>query len=305
MFKPYFSRCLPWLLSVLVSTGVSFAVHAEEVRIAYNGLTLNAELSLADGANLGDGVVLVVHGTLAHNAMETISGLSAVMNERGLATLAINLSLGVDDRHGMYDCATPHRHAHMDALGEIDAWMTWLQDQGAGSVSLFGHSRGGNQAARYAAEKGHPLLRDVTLLAPATWDAERAAEAYEKSHGAPLSVMLKKAEDRIAAGKGSDFLDGAGLLYCPSGSDVTADSFAAYYRADPRFNTPDILTEISVPVLVIAGSEDTVVRNLANSVAPMADGVRLTFATVDGADHFFLDLYAEDVVDFMEELFNR
>jgi len=221
-----------------------------------------------------------------------------------VTTLAINLSLGVDDRHGMYDCAIPHRHGHMDALGEIDAWMAWLQSQGAGPVTLFGHSRGGNQAARYAAERGHSLLRDVALLAPATWDADDASRSYEKNHGAPLSEMLEQAEAQIGAGKGADFLADAGLLYCP-GSAVTADSFVSYYRPDPRFDTPGILKEIPVPVLVIAGSEDAVVKNLGDSVAPMADGTDLKFAMVDGADHFFLDLFADDVADFMIELHNQ
>ena len=32
-----------------------------------------------------------------------------------------------------------------------------------------------------------------------------------------------------------------------------------------------------------------------------ADGARFKFEVIDGADHFFLDLFAEDVADHMEE----
>jgi len=265
-----------------------------------DGTTLNAEMSFADEASLRSGVVLIVHGTLAHNAMETIATLAGVLNERGYNTLAINLSLGVNDRHGMYDCATPHRHRHLDALDEIDAWMAWLQDHESGPVILLGHSRGGNQVARYAAERGHELLHNVVLMAPATWSAEKVARDYEKSHGAPLADMLKKAEAQIDAGHGGDFLEGAGLLYCPD-SDVTADSFVSYYLPDPRFDTPQILHEITLPVLVIAGTEDTVVSDLAKKVGPLADGKHLVFAEVEGADHFFLNLFADDVADLIEE----
>jgi len=144
-------------------------------------------------------------------------------------------------------------------------------------------------------------LRHVTLLAPATWNAEDAAAGYEKSHGTALHQMLKKAETMVAAGNGSDFVAGTGLLYCPD-SDVTADSFVSYYAPDPRRDTPAILNDISLPVLVIAGSEDTVVLGLQEKVGPLADGSRLIFHEIDGADHFFLDLFAEDIADFMEQL---
>ena len=81
-------------------------------------------------------VLLMTHGTLAHNKMEIMATLQTLFAERGLSSLAISLSLGLDDRTGMYDCATPHRHRHADALGEIGAWLRWLKEQGAEPVSL-------------------------------------------------------------------------------------------------------------------------------------------------------------------------
>lgn len=290
---------LATVLSVLCFLFTPATAQAEEVRIKYEGLTLNAELSLAEDSSLENGAVLIVHGTLAHNAMETITNLVGILNERDMNVLAINLSLGLDDRHGMYDCATPHRHAHLDALGEIDAWLGWLERQGAGPVTLLGHSRGGQQAARFAAEKGHSLLDRIVLLAPATWSEEKAAGGFEKNHGVPLPEMLMKANAQIAIGKGPELMKGVGVLYCP-GADATADSFVSYYQPDPRRDTPGILNEITLPVLVIAGSEDTVVPDLVEKVEPLADGERLVFSEVDGADHFFLDLFGEDVADLME-----
>lgn len=272
---------------------------AEEVRIKPGDLTLNGQLDLASGKSLKDGVVLIVHGTLAHNAMDMLTNLRQVLNDRGLNTLAINLSLGIDDRHGMYDCKTPHRHRHLDALDEIGAWMDWLNGQGSGPIILFGHSRGGNQAARFAAERGHALLNKLVLLAPATWDQDKAVAGFEKSHGRPLTPDLKTAQAMVAAGKGMEMMDKPGLLYCPD-AQVSALSFDSYYRPDPRFDTPSILGDIKVPVLVIAGSNDTVIKDLPAKMADKADGKRITFQVVDGADHFFLDLFAEDVADHME-----
>ena len=290
----------PAIMALAILCAASITAHAEEIKIKPGALTLNGQLELAEGKTLKDGVVLIVHGTLAHNDMDLLRNLREVLNGRGLNTLAINLSLGLDDRHGMYDCAKPHRHKHLDALDEIGAWFDWLKAQGSGPVVLFGHSRGGNQAARFAAERGNALISKVVLLAPATWSQEKTAKGFARQHGGPLATAFAKAEAQVKSGKGSEMMPKAGLLYCP-GADVTADSFVAYYRADPRFNTPSVLNEIKQPVLVIAGSKDTVVADLPEKMAGKADGKHVGFKLIDGADHFFLDLFGEDVADAMEE----
>ena len=66
-----------------------------------------------------------------------------------------------------------------------------------------------------------------------------------------------------------------------------------------------LLQKIEVPVLVIAGSEDSVVQGLSGAMAGQALKPGQQFAVVEGADHFFRDLYAYDVVElvtaFMDE----
>ncbi len=292
-FILFFAIALPVFLALPLSA-------AEEVRIKNSGMTLNARLTLANGKTLKDGVVLMVHGTLAHNEMDTIRNLNAVLVERGMNTLAINLSLGIDDRHGPYDCAVTHRHRHDDAIAEITAWMAWLHGRGSGPVVLFGHSRGGNQTAQYAANKPDPLLKRLVLMAPATWDRGRAAKNFEKRQKMPLAGALTKARSLVKSGRGDDVMSSAGLLYCTD-ADATANSFLGYYEPDLRFDTPTVLKQIAVPTLVVAAGKDTVIRGLPEMVKPQADGKRLHFAVVDDAGHFFLDLYAEDVADLMEE----
>ena len=56
-----------------------------------------------------------------------------------------------------------------------------------------------------------------------------------------------------------------------------------------------------MPVLVIAGSEDTVVPELPEAVEPMADGEKLRFVLIEDADHFFRDFFAEDAADAIME----
>lgn len=88
-------------------------------------------------------------------------------------------------------------------------------------------------------------------------------------------------------------------LQCENAT-VTAASFVSYYANEPRRNTPWLLPKIAKPTLVIAGGEDQIVTGLKELVEPLT-GENLRFLEVDGADHFFLDLYMEDVADAVEE----
>lgn len=46
------------------------SVIADEVILQHDGLTLNAELTLAAGRTIPDGVIVMLHGTLGHNGMD-------------------------------------------------------------------------------------------------------------------------------------------------------------------------------------------------------------------------------------------
>ncbi|MCW8861538.1 MAG: alpha/beta hydrolase [Rhodospirillales bacterium] len=277
--------------------------HAETVKIGHDGLTLNANRVMADGKSLADGVILMTHGTLAHGGMEIMAVLQETMASRGFSSLAITLSLGLDNRSGMYDCATPHRHRHTDALDEIGAWLLWLKGQGATNVALLGHSRGGNQTAWFVAERDDPVVSTVVLVAPSTWSPEYARKGYESRYKKPLAPVLEKAKGLVAAGKGAEILDKTDFVYCESAA-VSADAFVSYYEPDERMDTPTLLPRIKKPVLVVAGSADTVVKGLEERVPPL-QGETLRFEVIQGADHFFRDLYAEDVADLMEAFIGK
>ncbi len=126
-------------------------VRAEEVIHEFQGLDLRGNLELADGKSLKNGVALIVHGTMSHNRMEMIATLQENLRARGLNSLAITLSLGLDRREGPYPCDIEHNHRHLDAVDEIRSWISWLKIAGAKRVTLIGHSRGGNQVALYMA----------------------------------------------------------------------------------------------------------------------------------------------------------
>ena len=88
------NRFLVGHVCALVLSISSVAVEAREVTLRYQGITLNADFELAAGKQPADGVILITHGGLAHRAMENITYLQLLLNEKGYSTLAINLSLG-------------------------------------------------------------------------------------------------------------------------------------------------------------------------------------------------------------------
>ena len=279
-------------------------VSAKEVTLASKGITLNGELVMADGKQLSDGVVLITHGTLAFSGMEIIKTMQSQLAERGWNSLAINLGLGIDNRRGMYDCKVPITSLHTDALDEIGLWLNWLKTKGAAKITLMGHSRGGNQTAWFAAERYDPVISKVVLLAPATWNEKDARESYKKRFGFSPDAMLAKAEKLVAEGKGDQMLEKTGVVYC---KDVqsTAAAFVSYHKPDQRLDTPSLLDKIPVPVLVVAGDKDKVVKGLIEAVKPLADGQKITLTVVDDANHYFLDFAAEDAADAIDEFLRK
>ena len=280
-----------FIVSMSLAAGL---VHASEVTQSYKGLTLNANLELAAGKTVADGVILITHAGLANRGMELYVNLQKLFKEKGYSTLAINLSLGLDNRHGVYDCKDTHRHRYTDAADEIGAWTDWLKKQGSKNVILLGHSRGGAETALNAAERGNSLVKAVILLAPDTRETNDAT-AYLEHYKKPLAPILEKAQKLIKEGKGGMLLEHTDFLYCPDTS-ITADTFVSYYGPDPRLDTAYLIQKINKPTLVvIAGNDEVIVNN--KKFSQLADGKHIQIKVTDGAGHFFRDLDADDAVD--------
>lgn len=286
---------LPLVLALAFSS-VFASAQAEEVTAKQGDTTVRAEWVLADGKTAKDGAVLLLHGTFAHNKMEIMQSVAGLLKAKGYNTLSVNLGYGVDKRPSeMLDCKIDHKHKHEDAVAELDTWVNWLKAQGVGKVVLLGHSRGGNQVAWYAAEKDSDVLDKVVAIAPATADAEKASKEYEERYKKPLAGILAEAQKQVDAGKGDTLMDVPGFVYCEN-AKATANAIVGYYKADERRNTPSLLPKIKKPLLVVMGSADEVVADLPAKL----EGVKqdnLKVETVDGADHFFLDLYADELAD--------
>jgi len=282
---------MSFLILFMAPAGI---LNAQEISLKHKGLVLNADLSLAEGKTLKDGVILITHGSLAHRDMETLVYLRSLLKDFDYNTLAINLSLGISNRHGMYDCQIPHHHQNDDAIEEIDTWMQWLKKEGAEKVTLLGHSLGGAQTALYTAEKDSPLIQSVILFAPAVKEID--IKRYPPSY----KLALKQAQKLIEEGKGETQLEHSSLMHC-SDTKVSATSFVSYNTPSKRLDTLSLLPKISKPVLVIIAGEDQVVLDLETKITPLVDGKQVQMEVIEGAGHFFRDLIMDVAVERIDE----
>jgi pimeloyl-ACP methyl ester carboxylesterase len=288
---------LAWFIVLLPGTLQA----AERVTVAQDGLTLVGHLQAV--ADPSEGVVLMLHGTLAHGRMETMAGIQDLLADQGLNSLAVNLSFGIDDREGMFECDRPITHGLDEHFAELDAWLGWLKSEGYGPVTLLGHSRGGNQVARFYLESNPDDVRGLVLVAPSTYDPAQAAASYEAQAGMPLIARLDQATELLRMDQPETLMRDVRFLYCET-LDVSPGAFLGYYRVDSHHDTPTVLTEIGAPVLVIIGSEDVVVADLPERMAALGDRDNVTTVTIDGADHFFRDFFADDVAEAVADFLN-
>lgn len=286
-----------------VATGVVHGdvVRAEPVSQEYLGLEVGGNLELAQGKSLANGsTVLIIHGSAAHHRLETIVALQENLKKQGLNSLAITLSLGLQNRSGMFDCKLEHDHRHADASDEIVAWVEWLQKKMANKVYLLGHSRGGAQAALAVVERADIGVRGLIAAAPLYQSDAEIADRYAATFGAPLQPLLSRARKLVEAGEGDTLFEVPGFLHCKS-AKVTAAAFHDYYAPDPQHDVLRLLGEITIATLTVVAGADRVVPGLGSAIADAKDSRRLpesaAIANIEGADHMFRDLFGDELAD--------
>jgi uncharacterized protein len=114
--------------------------------------------------------------------------------------------------------------------------------------------------------------------------------AYEAAHGQKLAPLVA-----TARAMAPDEVMTAPFQFCRE-ARVAAASFLDYYADEEGGRSPAILGRVARPTLVVAAGADRLFPNLAADAVPHASG-RVRLVTIDGADHFFQDLFAEDLVD--------
>jgi len=284
-------------MMVLCAALTAIPAQAAEVKIENQGLDVLGSLEVAPGKSLkSNGVVLLVHDTLAHHRMEIMSALQELLRERGLNSLAITLGLGLNERRGLYDCSLEQDHRNEDAAIEITSWVNWLKEQG--------HSRGGNQAAIYAAKEPDKTVKRLVLIAPLADTTASIAGEFEQRFGRPLLPLLAEAEKLVAEEQVTTLLTDVPFLNCDR-AKVTAGAFVNYYGPNQNLYTPSLLPHIKLPLLVAVGDLDPLASELVPAIQGIPEAKTITLLNIPGADHFFRDLAAEDLADQIKAFTER
>ena len=277
---------MPRLLACCLLLVHAWAAPAEEVTVDHHGLLLNGNLRLAASQRMADEIILMLHGTLGHKDMEIMSTLQSIFAEYGRNTLAINLGLNVNDRQGFYPCDDRHTHRNDDAGDELQTWLSWLASRRTGEIVLLGHSRGARQIARFIVANDPPVRAAILIAPPVESDS-------------PGSVQ----ESALPSAQGNKWLDDVPFLHCDNAT-VSGESYLSYYDLPADERTIALLEKISVPVLVLSGSDDRVVAGLEGRMANIGNNL-VRHRQIEDADHFFRDLYAYDLVDLAVEFLDE
>jgi alpha/beta superfamily hydrolase len=271
-----------FLRAAVAATGLALAslpASAEPVQLKSGQVRLNGNMEMPAGKTAADGVALILHGTFSHDKQETVAALQQNLKKHGIGSLAITLSLGVDNREGPRACGLLHDYALAGAQREIAAWLAWLRAEGARSIDLIGFSRGGAQIAALAPKLtrvGH-----VVLMAPAFATLDEQAAAYQRAFGHPLAEPLAEAKKGPLQKLTADF------LLCKEAPVLGATFLDAYQEM-----LPQLAAETGHPTLVVVAGKDEIVPDLGKKLPSQVQRV-----VIEGSGHFFPDLYGEDAAD--------
>ena len=299
------ARWLQMVVFMLVCAAAG-PVLAEEVKTEHQGLDVLANLDIAPGKALKtDGAVILLHDSLGHHRVELMAALQELLHARGVNSLAITLSLGLNARRGMYDCGLEQDHRNEDAREELQTWINWLKEKGAGSIVLAGHGRGGAQVAYYLTKDADKTVKKAILMAPLAQTFGSSGAEYQEHFHRPLQPALAEADRHMAEDQANQLMENVAFLQCPE-ARVTAGAFIDYYGDNPNLYTPSLIPGIKVPTLIAVGDRDELGQELRAAISGIPTGTaNITQVVVPGADSQFRDLAADQLADRMKNFLQQ
>jgi surfactin synthase thioesterase subunit len=136
------------------------------------------------------------------------------------------------------------------------------------------------------------------LIASGMSRNEQNQKNYKKDTGIDLNELIRKASSVSP----DHFIDVPKFIYCDN-PRVTAEAFISEYADDRVHSTPLNIAKVTdIPILAIGGTQDTVVSDLEGDFVNLADRSNFSIEMIDGADHFFRDLYADDAASLIAEM---
>ena len=256
-------------------------------------------------------VILLVHGTLGHQKMEIIDSIKSMLSENQIDSLSINLSYGEELReNSFFSCDKSHRHLESSSIDELLKWYKYLRTQKYSNIYLLGHSRGGLNVLQLSEIISHNNIGHVKglfLLAPVSDTLNDYILEYE-AKGVDLKSKINGMVNRVKTNDNqSNTID---FLYCNDSSVSDSSFLSYYYLTDIPQSHPygtdlvTLLNRANFKTYVFTGSSDELVP-LTHSRVEQVKHNNVTSFLIEDADHFFRDLYMDDVMEVVLEIIKK
>ncbi len=308
-FKPFVTGSNPVRPNVLINILIiililfSYAAVADDQKIkimSQNGVSINGNFYTQEHS---DSVFLIIHGTRGFKSMEVIDTLAKKIAYEGHDVLTINLSYNIDDRSDNFlPCDIIHKHNEHDSVNEIIVWYKYLLSKNKyKNISLVGHSRGALNAVQASFLLNDERIR-MYLLAPIIDTYLGTSKYYKEEHNLPYDEVIVRDDDIII----SDEYPPINFLFCEN-ANVSLSTFKSYLDLSGTranfpftFNIVQLLESSENPIMIFSGTDDEILLDSYKKITEI-NKPNIKHYIIDGGDHFFRDIFLDDVIDVIFE----
>ena len=294
--RPKKLYCLIFSIVCLTTNPISASPQSYKIQ-RDDGITLNANLSTK---LKNDSVYMIVHGTRGFKTMEIIKSLEQKILHEGHDVLSINLSYGINDRNDSFlSCDIKHTHNEHESVREIINWYEYLLSKNYKKITLVGHSRGGLNIIQAAALINNKDI-ELHLLAPIVDTYRGTRDYYTTEHNLPYEQIIQNNEEYII----SDKYPSINFLFCEN-AQVSSSTFRSYLDFSENrnkypftFDILKLLNESDNKIFIYSGTADEIVLD-SYKMFKSVNSTKIDHYIIDDGDHFFRDIYLDDVIDLM------
>ncbi len=290
------------ILLIIFLTFFSKNVFSEINTIYLNSTYLNKSIEINanhyTNSRANNTAAISIHGTRGFKTMEIVSALSDNLLGLNIDTIAPNISYGINDRNDSFlTCDINHHHNRHANINEIVRWFSYAIGKDYKNIILIGHSRGGQDVLNaykkilevYPTES--KKISSIVLLAPLTDNVDDINDHLQKSNNSTMNQLLNMDGDSLIE---------MNFLNC-SNAKVKISSFLSYYNLARQDETIQILKDIKISTNVFTASEDAFVPKTHSKIAKINNSY-INLVQVQGSDHFFRDLFLDEVIEILSEL---
>ncbi len=293
--RPIIFFCVLFLLSFFPQLSVSDN-HLINIK-SHNGLVLNANLK---SNSQSDTIFILVHGTRGYKDMEIIKSLSQKIYDYGYSSLSINLSYDIDNRASEFlSCDRVHTHNEHTSIDEIVSWYRYLENQDYKNIYFIGHSRGAFNVIQAMAIINNNNIK-AYLLAPVIDTYIGTKNYYDQEHNLPYETLINNKDEFII----SDRYPSINFLFCEN-ARVSSSTFRSYLDLSKNqtlypftFSIVDLLKDTNSMVTIFSGTDDEILLDSYKKLNQINQS-NISHILIDEADHFFRDIYLDDVIDII------